>query len=91
MTTKANACQAVIILSAIACSALAFRHAAPGPVYLYTHNPVTGKCDLKDSTFAYTPVDPGTPGASAILGNLGNPDGKGECDTVYVVDSYSKR
>jgi len=84
MIKKNHACVFAITLLAIACSTLAFRNAT-GPVYLYTHDFATGLCTVKDSNFYYTPVASGTPGAVPILGNLGNADGKGTCDTLYVL------
>lgn len=83
---KSNICLIAITLLAIAGSSLAF-NIHTGPVYLYTHDTATGLCTVKDSYFRYTPAEPGTPGAELILGNLGNPDGKGTCDTLYVLSS----
>ena len=73
-----------IVILSIA-GVLAFTGKRTSPIYLYTQCVRTGKCTLKDSTRQYTPVSPGTPGAFPILGNMGNPDGLGTCDTLYVL------
>lgn len=57
-----------------------------GPVYIYTQDLQTGKCTVRDSAMRYTPVAHGTPSSFPILGNIGNTDGLGTCDTLYVTE-----
>jgi hypothetical protein len=86
MIRKHFAFLSVLLLAITLVSTTAFRH-KPGPVYLYIHNPETGRCDIKDAECRYTPVERGTLHAIPIQGNLGNSDGSGSCDTIYVIEN----
>lgn len=75
----------IFILLAALGAALCLARPVRGPIYLYTQHAATGLCTEKDSNMLYTAVERGTPGAHAIQANLGNYDGKGRCDTIYVL------
>ncbi|BAV07743.1 hypothetical protein FLA_3774 [Filimonas lacunae] len=75
----------LIVLLAVAGSAMAFSRKAASPVYVYLEDLETGSCTIPDTNRLYTPVARDTPGSMPIRGNLGNFDGKGRCDTIFVL------
>lgn len=77
---------ATLLVIAAACVLRSFS-TATGPVYIYTLDTVTGKCNVKDSLGYYIPAEKDEFGATAIQGNIGNEGGDGHCDTIYVIES----
>lgn len=83
MTRKTIFIATIALLFLFSVATRATEHKNASPIYLYIHNPETGKCDIRDSDFLYKPVPAGTFNAIPMLASL--EETSAQCDTIYVI------
>lgn len=75
----------ILLCIAAVATAIVVHPTRYSPLYLYTQDWETELCTIADTAFIYKVVEKNMPGATPVLGNIGNPGKRGQCDTLYVI------